>query len=73
MNANELSATKKLIELYIDRVTIFQNHVSVTLKFHLNLTLDNSDNGSGRGQTPLTSTKHCPKSLDYQGFSAFLM
>lgn len=58
MNAKELSATKKLIELYIDRVTIFQNHVSVTFKFHPNLTLDNSDNGSGRGQTPLASTKY---------------
>jgi len=50
LEAGELSATKKLIELYVDRVTVYKNHVDVLFKFHPDLTFDNSDDGSGRRQ-----------------------
>lgn len=47
LEAGELSATKKLIELYVDRVIIYNNHVDVLFKFHPDLTFDNSDDVSG--------------------------
>lgn len=56
LKAGELSATKKLIELYVDRVTVYKNHVDVMFKFHPDITFDNSDNVSGRGKTRLAST-----------------
>ena len=56
LKAGNLPATKKLIELYIDTVTVYESHVNVSFKFHPNITLDNSDSGSGRGKTPLAST-----------------
>lgn len=48
LKTGELSATKKLVEFYVDRVTIYNNHVDVLFKFHPDLTFDNSDDVSGR-------------------------
>lgn len=48
LKAGELPATKKLVELYVDRVTVYNNHVDVLFKFHPDLTFDNSDDVSGR-------------------------
>jgi hypothetical protein len=56
LKAGELSATKKLIELCVDRVTVYKNHVDVMFKLHPDITFDNSDNVSGRGKKRLTST-----------------
>lgn len=50
LETGELPATKKLIELYVDRVIVYNNHVDVLFKFHPDLTFDNSDDGSGRRQ-----------------------
>lgn len=36
--AGKLPTTKKLIELYVDRVTVYEDHVNVTFKFHPDLT-----------------------------------
>ena len=56
LKAGELSATKKLIELYVDRVTVYKNHVDVLFKFHPDITFDNSDNVSGRSEVRETYT-----------------
>ena len=56
LKAGELSATKKLIELYVDRVTVYKNHVDVMFKFHPDITFDNSDNVSGQSEVRETYT-----------------
>lgn len=50
LKAGEISATKKLVELYVDRVTVYNNHVDVLFKFHPDLTFDNS--GEVRESSP---------------------
>lgn len=57
LKVGDILAIKKLVELYVDRVTVYNNHVDVLFKFHPDLTFDNSDNVSGRGKIPLASTK----------------
>jgi hypothetical protein len=47
LKAGELSATKKLVELYVDRVTVYNDHVDVLFRFHPDLTFDNSDDANG--------------------------
>jgi len=56
LKTGELPAMKKLIELYVDRVTVYKNHVEVLFKFHPDLTFDNSDDVSGRRESLETDT-----------------
>ena len=46
LTSGKLTTTKKLIELYIDRVTVYEDHVNVTFKFHPDLTLPSVDKDS---------------------------
>lgn len=50
LKAGELTATKRLIELYIDRVTVYNSRVDVLFRFHPDINFDNSEDVSGRSE-----------------------
>lgn len=57
LNVGKLSTIKKLIELYIDRVTVYKNHVNVSFKFHPGISIEKYlevDNSKGCDSDYLT-------------------
>ncbi|MPN57670.1 hypothetical protein SDC9_205364 [bioreactor metagenome] len=53
IDARTLEMTKKLVELYVGRVTIFNNYVEVLYKFHPDLSFKDSGMLCGSGRNGL--------------------